>query len=87
MGLRRRLERLEGGSGCDECRIVWGEPFHVRFYGLPPKPRSNPDTTSYAPPGEKPRETCPTCGKKLPVIRFKGLTDKPGGGAGAGSCL
>jgi hypothetical protein len=79
MGLRRRLERLEGSGGaCPECRITPETGFRVRVYGLPPKPRSNPQTT-YAPPGEKPRETCRSCGGKLPVIRLKGLTDKPRG--------
>ena len=83
MGLRSRLERLEGGgSGCEVCRITPETGFRVRVSGLPPKPRDTPDTT-YAPAGEKPRENCPSCGRKLPIIRMKGLNDKPRGPAPA----
>lgn len=70
--IRRRLEKLEGrAGGCEECRIIPGEGFRLRIYGLPPKPGGDPET--YAPPGEKPREKCPACGRALPVIRLKGL--------------
>lgn len=77
-GMKQRLERLEGrGGGCEECRIIPGEGFRLRIYGLPPKPGADPK--NYAPPGEKPRERCPACGRALPVVRLKGLDEKPRG--------
>jgi hypothetical protein len=85
-GLRKRLKALEaraGVGGCPECQGAPGEGLQVRIYGLPPKPGPIPEHVTYAPPGEKPDETCPACGKVLPVIRLKGLEDKPRGPAPA----
>ena len=85
-GLSKRLEALEarvGVGGGPECQGAPGEGLQVRIYGVPPKPGPIPEHVSYAPAGEKPREFCPSCGRRIPVIRLKGLEDKPQGPAPA----
>jgi predicted RNA-binding Zn-ribbon protein involved in translation (DUF1610 family) len=78
-GLRRRLERLEGGDGgpCPECGIDPTLPpeYFVDWEWIVAEPEDRRPAGSSSPP-------CPRCGRRaVIVVGLDGIIEPEGGGA------
>ncbi len=72
--VRKRLERLQEGVGCEVCRITPETPFKINLIPVEIGEDGRP-----LPPPPEPVRRCEACGRRLPVIRLRGAAEKSSG--------
>jgi hypothetical protein len=74
VNLRKRIEKLQEGVGCEVCRITPNTPIKINVSVVEIGEDGKP-----LPPPRKPVRRCEACGRRLPVIRLRGAAEKSSG--------